>query len=285
MPQLVNEAPRNFEPSIDEKRMLLERLEPMTPNETTNAGTGSAVRRGAAGHQGGTGSPFAEVVRSDFENHEADDRGAIWTSVEMDITACSFRSNEAFDRGGAIDASGSALRLKNAYIGNNQADVGGAIWADAGLVIAYSTVIDNSYAAPGSAILVAEDIKIGGSILDNGLNDSCQLVGLGGSLDMDDSVVTDDDAAAGNQNGCEDASSTNVLFSTTSGLKFGTEAQSTVTDAQNFSQRLTSGSDAEDHVVPSGGTCPAVGASIAADYNADSRPGVGDCDAGADERQ
>jgi hypothetical protein len=133
--------------------------------------------------------------------------------------------------------------------------------------------------------LVAEDIEIGGSILDNGLNDSCQLVGLGGALDMDDSVVTDDDAAAGNQNGCENASSTNVLFSTRSGLKFGGETPSTVANAQNLSQTLTSGSDAEDHILPSGGGCPAVGLSITTDYDVDSRPGLSDCDAGADELQ
>ena len=262
----------------------------MALNTANNAGGLNPVNGGAMRLTwGGSGSGFAQLYRSDFESHEADDGGAIWTSVETDITACSFRSNEALDRGGAIDASGSALRFKNAYISNNQADVGGAIWADADLVIAYSTVIDNSYAASGSAILVAEDIEIGGSILDNGLNDSCQLVGLGGSLDMDDSVVTDDDAAAGNQNGCEDASSTNVLFSTRSDLELSASETPATSPAQNYTRLLKTiappnpPSDAKDHVTPVGGACPAVGTSITTDYDANARPGTGDCDAGSHE--
>ena len=227
---------------------------------------------------------FAQIYRSDFSSNEADDGGALWTSVETNITQCSFRDNVAYDRGGAVHASGTAVRFVNPYIARNEADLGGAIWANLrDVVVAYGTVVDNVVIDPLSALIVADDVSIGGSILDNGFNSSCQS---SGTLATDDSVVTDDSSGMGTTNSCVTGSSTNVLFSTTSGLDFdsGGDDPASSGSAKNWLLPIESTSDAKDHVVPSGGACPAAGANVSVDAESDSRPGSGDCDAGSDEQ-
>jgi predicted outer membrane repeat protein len=238
---------------------------------------------GGALRIGGSPTDFAQIYRSDFSTNQADDGGALWTAVETNLTQCSFRDNVAVERGGAVYANGTAVRFVNPYVAGNQADLGGAIWANLrDVVIAYGTLIDNVVINSLSALIVGDDVTIGGSILDNGFNSSCQS---SGTLATDDSVVTDDSSGMGATNTCVTGSSTNVLFSTTSGIDFdGNEARVAPTGPErNWIQRIKSTSDAKDHVTPVGGACPAAGTNVSVDAEVDPRPGSGDCDAGSDE--